>query len=106
MYYKSLLIDKFLPTKFIQAIIYARSNTKTANIEPTIEHIYNNERFSKYEKKYSFVKDKVQRKMLTYLATELEEYLVPLLSRADRMSMSHGVEMRYRNNQLCIKFTS
>ncbi len=97
LYYKSLLLDKyskFLPTKFLQSLLYARGNTKTANIEPTIEHIYNNERFSKYEAKYSFIKDKTERKMLTYLATELEEYLVPLLSRADRMSMSHGVEMR------------
>lgn len=97
LYYKSLLLDKyssFLPTKFLQALIYSRSNTKTANLEPTVEHIYNNNRFTKYENKYSFVKNKVQRKMLTYLATELEEYLIPLLSRADRMSMSHGVEMR------------
>ncbi|MFY4858280.1 asparagine synthase (glutamine-hydrolyzing) [Aliarcobacter butzleri] len=97
LYYKSLLLDKYsklLPTKFLQALLYVRGDTKTANIEPTIEHVYNNERFAKYEAKYNFIKDKTERKMLTYLATELEEYLVPLLSRADRMSMSHGVEMR------------
>jgi len=32
--------------------------------------------------------------MASYLAGEIDEYLLPLLSRADRMSMSHGVEMR------------
>jgi asparagine synthase (glutamine-hydrolysing) len=97
LYLKSLYIDKYskvIPTNFLQALIYARSDTKTANIEPTIEHIYNSSRFAKYENKYSFINNKVDRKMASYLAGEIDEYLLPLLSRADRMSMSHGVEMR------------
>ncbi|WP_071985945.1 asparagine synthetase B family protein [Vibrio brasiliensis] len=85
---------KFVPTQLNQALIYARTDTKSAGTHPTIEHILVSERFKKYEQKYSFVSSEHERKMLSYLASELEEYLVPLLSRADRMSMSHGVEMR------------
>jgi asparagine synthase (glutamine-hydrolysing) len=44
------------------------------------------------EKNYSFLKDKKYPEM--FLTKQMSEYLIPLLKRADKMGMAHGVEVR------------
>tara|TARA_Y100001968_G_C19454442_1_gene771580 strand:- start:21916 stop:23703 length:1788 start_codon:yes stop_codon:yes gene_type:complete len=97
LYKYSLLINrifKFLPDVFLKSLVFARAQSKTSNWFPTVQHLLNNERYQKYYNAYQFLHNKYEREMASFLATELEEYLIPLLSRADRMTMANGVEMR------------
>jgi asparagine synthase (glutamine-hydrolysing) len=52
--------------------------------------------------KFNFIKDPVERKVVSYMMKDLDYYLVPILRRSDRMSMACGVEMRvpYLDNTL------
>ncbi len=83
-----------LPTKLLQAIIFARTQQKGATLEPTIQHFINRYQFLEFYERYSFIKSQRERQIQSFLASELLHYLVPLLSRADRMTMAAGVEMR------------
>ena len=84
----------WVPTPLAQSLVYARGDNKGGNVEPTIQHIVNRHDFSVYYNRYEFVQSSFDRHMLAFMATDLNEYIVPLLSRADRMSMASGVEMR------------
>ena len=46
------------------------------------------------EKKYSFIKDKNEVKVNIFMLNILEEYLQPILLRADKMGMKNSVELR------------
>ena len=46
------------------------------------------------EKKYSFIKDKSEVKVNIFMLNILEEYLQPILLRADKMGMKNSVELR------------
>lgn len=87
-------IMSWVPTAFAQALIYAREFNKGGSLDPTIQHIQNRHTFVSFYNRYWFVKSEYERQMLAFIATDLMDYLVPLLSRADRMTMASGVEMR------------
>ena len=84
----------WVPTSLAQSLVYARSDNKGGNAEPTIQHIMNRHDFSVYYDRYEFIQHDFDRKMHAFMATDMNDYLVPLLSRADRMTMASGVEMR------------
>ncbi|UJQ96065.1 asparagine synthase (glutamine-hydrolyzing) [Mariluticola halotolerans] len=96
-YYAADLLNKgmgWVPTRLLQALVYARGGNKGGGMEPTVQHILNRDRMTTLSERYGFVRSSSQRSMQAFLASELSHYLVPLLSRADRMSMASGVEMR------------
>lgn len=46
------------------------------------------------KKAFSFIEDDNARELKTYISTDLQYYLPPILRRTDRMSMAAGLEMR------------
>lgn len=46
------------------------------------------------QKAFSFIEDDNDRELKTYISTDLQYYLPPILRRTDRMSMAAGLEMR------------
>lgn len=52
------------------------------------------ENFDKSLAKYDFLEDRVERNTQAYLLNDLNEYIQPLLLRADKMGMKESVEMR------------
>jgi asparagine synthase (glutamine-hydrolysing) len=46
------------------------------------------------QKAFSFIEDDNARELKTYISTDLQYYLPPILRRTDRMSMAAGLEMR------------
>ncbi len=52
------------------------------------------ENFEKTLEKYAFIQNRVERNTQAYLLNDLNEYIQPLLLRADKMGMKQSVEMR------------
>ena len=52
------------------------------------------ENFEKSLEKYAFIQNKVEKNTQAYLLNDLNEYIQPLLLRADKMGMKQSVEMR------------
>ncbi len=50
--------------------------------------------FNTSHEKYAFLSNKIERNTQAYLLNELNEYLQPLLLRADKMAMRYSIEMR------------
>jgi len=52
------------------------------------------DRYIKTKNKYSFIKNNIERNVQSFLMNELNEYLQPLLIRADKMGMRNSIEIR------------
>jgi asparagine synthase (glutamine-hydrolysing) len=52
------------------------------------------ENFEKSLEKYAFIENEVERNVQAYLLNDLNEYIQPLLLRADKMGMKQSVEIR------------
>lgn len=52
------------------------------------------ENFEKSLEKYVFIENQIERNTQAYLLNDLNEYIQPLLLRADKMGMKQSVEMR------------
>ena len=52
------------------------------------------ENFEKTFEKYAFIQSRIERNTQAYLLNDLNEYIQPLLLRADKMGMKQSVEMR------------
>ena len=55
---------------------------------------YRHEIFSDLLKRYAFISNEEERLTNSHITSDLKNYIVPLLRRADRMSMMVGIESR------------
>jgi asparagine synthase (glutamine-hydrolysing) len=100
-YYISQVFSLFLPSivkGYLKKVAFLLSDHVTQkayqkDIYCTDKAIMANN-FEKSLEMYTFIPNRVERNTQAYLLNDLNEYLQPLLLRADKMGMKHSVELR------------
>lgn len=99
-YYKLLKVSNLLPLwhkwrKFLQWLMMVNNlPLKSYFPFPTYQHALSKHRFEEAKQAYTHIRSSFEQDIAAFLYTDISEYLLPLLIRADRVSMAHWVEMR------------